>query len=257
VNARPSRAALAAAAVLLAGCGADPTAAAPEAPEQREFVVLAAASLTEVLTALEDDFERLRPGADLVLSFGASSTLAQQVVAGAPADVFASASPATMKTVVDAGAADGEPQVFARNRLQLAVPPGNPGGVRGLADLAREDLDVALCAAQVPCGAAAEKALAAAGVAASVDTLEQDVKAVLAKVRMGEVDAGLVYVTDVRAAGDGVEGIAFPEAEAAVNDYPVAVLRDAPQPEDARAFVELLQATRGQQALEGAGFEVP
>ena len=223
-------------------------------PEQRQVVVLAAASLTEVLTSLEEGFEADRPGVDLVLSFGASSTLAQQVVSGAPADVFVSASPATMATVVDAGAADGDPVLVARNRLQLAVPAGNPGGVTGLQDLARPELDVALCAEQVPCGAAAVKALAAAGVVPSVDTFEQDVKAVLAKVRMGEVDAGLVYVTDVLAAGDQVEGI---DVRSDPVGYPAVVLADAPQPEDARAFLDLLRSDTGRAALEDAGFEVP
>ena len=190
----------------------------------------------------------------MVLSLGASSTLAQQVVAGAPADVLVTASPATMATVVEAGAADGEPVVVARNRLALAVPPGNPGGVTGLADLARPELAVAVCAEQVPCGAAAAKALAAAGVTPSVDTFEQDVKAVLAKVRLGEVDAGLVYVTDVRAAGADVEGLAV--ASDAV-DYPAVVLREAPQRQEARRFLDLLRSEQGRAALADAGFELP
>ena len=169
-------------------------------------------------------------------------------------DVFAAASPATMDVVVKAGDAR-EPVVFTRNRLVLAVPTGNPGGVRGLADLARTELDVALCAPQVPCGAAATSVLQRAGVTAAPDTLEQDVRAVLAKVRLGEVDAALVYRTDVLAAADEVEGIPFPEADTAVNDYLLAPLVEAPDPGTAQAFVAFVLSSEGQRALADAGFD--
>lgn len=225
-----------------------------------EVVVLAAASLTDAFTAIAEDFEAANPGVTVTLSFGASSALAQQIVAGAPADVFAAASPATMGDVVDAGAATGEPAVFVRNRLQIAVPAGNPGGVEGLADLADsadEDLTIALCAEQVPCGAAAARAFAAAGITPAPDTLEQDARATLTKVRLGEVDAALVYRTDVLVAGDEVEGIDFPEADAAVNDYPIVVLADAPHPSVAEAFVAHVRSETGRKALTDAGFELP
>src|SRR3712207_2319827 len=161
-----------------------------------------------------------------------------------------------MAVVVDAGLTD-DPQVFAANVLQLAVPAGNPADVTGLADLAREELTIAVCAPQVPCGAAAEDVFAAAGIAAAPDTLEEDVRAALTKVELGEVDAALVYTTDVAAAGDAVEGIDVPEAERAVNDYPIAVLADAPNPEAAAAFVQLVRSEEGRQALAGAGFRIP
>lgn len=231
-----------------AGGGTDATAG--------RVVVLAAASLTGTFTELADRFEYEHPGADVVLSFGGSSSLAQQVVAGAPADVFAAASPTTMATVEQAGDAT-DTVVFARNTLEIAVPPGNPGKVSRLADLGDSRRTVALCAPQVPCGAAAAQLFAAAGVQAAPDTLEQDVKAVLTKVELGEVDAGLVYRTDVIAAGDAVRGVAVPEASRAVNDYPVAVLKDAPNPRAARAFVELLRSPVGRTELSRAGFEVP
>jgi molybdate transport system substrate-binding protein len=159
-----------------------------------------------------------------------------------------------MQVVTDAGDASG-PTVFARNRLQIAVPEDDPGGVQGLADLARPELTIALCAKQVPCGAAAEKAFAAAGLTPAPDTLEQDVKAALSKVVLGEVDAALVYRTDVLAAGGDVRGIAFPEAEQAVNDYPVVALTRAPNAAAARAFVERVLSPAGQRVLADAGFD--
>ncbi|MDQ4008631.1 MAG: molybdate ABC transporter substrate-binding protein, partial [Actinomycetota bacterium] len=206
------------------GCaGAEPTeerhTAGASGRISGEVVVFAAASLTEVFGRLGREFEAAHPGVQVAFSFGGSSSLGPQVVAGAPADVFAAASRQTMARVAAGGATDRRPVLFARNRLQIAVPPGNPGDVHGLADFARDELALALCAPQVPCGAAARRALSAAGVRARPDTLEQDVKAVLTKVELGEVDAGLVYRSDVRAAGDRVHGIGFPAAAQAVNDY--------------------------------------
>lgn len=238
--------------LLLAACGGG----APAAPP-RTVTVLAATSLTEVFTTLGRDFEAERPGTTVVLSFAGSSSLAQQVNAGAPADVFAAASMATMRTVVDAGNAAGEPVVFARNRLVIAVPRGNPRGVAGLADLARPGVKVALCAPPVPCGAAARTALAAAGVALTPVTLEQDVKATLAKLRLGEVDAALVYRTDTVAAGDEVTAVEFPESAAAVNEYPVVALAEAPNPGGAAAFVAYVRSPAGVAALTAAGFQPP
>jgi molybdate transport system substrate-binding protein len=144
-----------------------------------------------------------------------------------------------------------------RNKLMIAVPKGNSGGITGLADFADDAKTIALCAEEVPCGGAARKALDAAGVTARPDTLEQDVKAVLTKVSLGEVDAALVYQTDVRAAGDEVEGIAFPEADKAINDYPIAVLGDAPNAEGGQAFVDLVLSAEGAEVLSRAGFEKP
>jgi molybdate transport system substrate-binding protein len=249
------------AALALTGCGgaADGTGTAqgsgPAAPGGT-LTVFAAASLTDVFSGLGEQLEADSPGLDVRFTFAASSALAAQVTQGAPADVFASANEPQMAVVTDAGLAE-EPQVFAANVLQVAVPAGNPAGVTGLPDLAREDLTVAVCAPQVPCGAAAADVLAAAGVAAAPDTLEEDVRAALTKVELGEVDAALVYTTDVAAAGEAVEGIDVPEAERAVNRYPIAVLREAPDPQAAAAFVELVRSERGQRALADAGFRTP
>lgn len=219
--------------------------------------VFAAASLTESFTELGDGFMEANPDVTVTFNFAGSSGLAGQITAGAPADVFAAASPTTMQTVVDAGDNADEPRVFVRNTLQIAVPPDNPGGITGLDDFADADLTLALCAPEVPCGAAAEKVFAAAGITAAPDTLEPDVKAALSKVELDEVDAALVYTTDVIAAGDGVEGIEFPESAEAVNDYPITVLTEAPNSEAGQAFVEYVLSEEGQQVLTDAGFDRP
>lgn len=263
---RRVRAAVAACAVaaLLAACtgpGASPAGGRSSGdgggPLEDRVTVLAASSLTDLLGRLADSFHAEHPGTDVALSFGGSSTLAQQVVQGAPADVLVTASEETMAPVVAADLVRGTPQVVATNVLELAVPQGNPGGVRGLADLADPGLRVALCAPQVPCGAVSAEVLDRAGVTAAPDTLEGDVRAVLSKIELGEVDAGLVYATDVRAAGDAVQGIAVPEAAQVPTSYPVAVLADAPHPRAGAAFADLLASPQGRAALRDAGFSEP
>ncbi|GAA5059458.1 molybdate transport system substrate-binding protein [Thermocatellispora tengchongensis] len=249
---------LALAGVTACGSGRPAASASPSAPASgaKEVTVFAAASLTGTFTELGKAFEAANPGTTVRFNFGSSATLAQQIVQGAPADVFAAASPATMKTVTDAGLASA-PATFVRNRLQIAVPAGNPAGVDELKDLADPKVKVALCAPQVPCGAAAVKALEAAGLKVTPVTLEQDVKATLTKVELGEVDAALVYTTDVIASGGEVRGIAFPEAGQAVNDYPIAALAKAPAGDLAGRFVDLVLSQRGKDVLIKAGFEAP
>ncbi len=257
---------LGAAAVMLlalAGCTSSSGGAGPSGPTGSgtevtgSIVVLAAASLAESFTELGTAFEAEHPGTRVRFSFAASSELASQIAAGAPADVFAPASPATMAQVVEAGDASDEPAVFVRNTLEIAVPAGNPAGVTGLADFARPALTVALCAPEVPCGAASATVFDLAGLTPAPDTLESDVKAALSKVRLGEVDAALVYRTDVLAAGDEVEGIEFPESARAVNDYPVTVLAGSENPATARAFVDLVRSPAGAAVLSAAGFDLP
>nr|WP_239542525.1 molybdate ABC transporter substrate-binding protein [Micromonospora terminaliae] len=238
----------------LTGCGgADDE---PSAGTGGTVTVFAAASLTESFTKLGKDYEATHPGTRLVFNFAGSAALATQITQGAPADVFAAASPATMKTVTDAGEAAGTPAVLVRNQLVIAVPKGNPDRVVGLADLARPGVKVALCAEQVPCGAAAKTALAAAGVRLAPATLEQDVKGALAKVKLGEVDAALVYRTDVRAAAE-LDAVEFPESARAVNDYPIVVLKHAGNPDGARGFVDHVRSAAGLAALTAAGFQAP
>ncbi|MGY1754066.1 molybdate ABC transporter substrate-binding protein [Blastococcus sp. SYSU D01042] len=244
------------AAVLLAGCGGAEEEAA-DGGLAGTLTVFAAASLTDVFTGLGEQLEADHPDLDVRFTFAGSSQLATQIGQGAPADVFASAAEPQMAVVTDAGLADGDPEVFTENVLEIAVPEGNPAEVGGLADFGRAELALAVCAPEVPCGAAAGDVFAAAGVTARPDTLEEDVRAALTKVQLGEVDAALVYATDVRAAGDRVEGIAFPEAEQAVNRYPICALAAAPNPDAARAFLALVTSDEGQQALADAGFRAP
>jgi molybdate transport system substrate-binding protein len=222
-------------------------------------VVFAAASLTEAFTALGEDFEAQHPGASVTFNFGSSAALAQQIAAGAPADVFAAANQAAMGVVSEAGQVDGEPVVFARNSLRIAVPAGNPAGITGLADFARQDLTVALCAPEVPCGALSAQVFEAAGITPAPDTLEQDVKAALVKVERDEVDCALVYRTDIAAAaaaGGAVDGIDFPGSAEVVTEYPIATLQAAPNPAGARAFTDLVLSADGRDRLAAAGFDV-
>lgn len=247
------------AAALLSGCGAAGAGSAPDGSGRTSdgvVTVFAAASLAEAFGDIGRGFQQDHPGTTVTFNFGASSALAQQIVSGAPADVFAAAAPAAMTTVTGTGRGPA-PRVFARNRLEIVVPPGNPGDVTGLSDFARRELTIALCEAQVPCGTASRAALAAAGVTPLPDTLEQDVKAVLSKVRLGEVDAGLVYRTDVRAASSSVRGIGFAEADRAVNDYPIATLAGSRAPAAAAAFVDYVLSGEGRKALAAAGFDAP
>ncbi len=226
-------------------------------PATGDLTVLAAASLTEVFTKLGERFKAANPGVNLRFSFGASSALAQSIVSKAPADVFAAASPATMKTVTDAGDAVGTPTIFVKNELQIATPKNNPGGITGLADFGKSALRIVVCAQVVPCGAAAEKVFTAAGVSAAIDSFEQDVKGVLTKVTSGEADAGLVYRTDVKSAGDSVVGISFPESANAINDYPIVALTESKNANGAAAWIAFLAGDEAKAAFQEAGFQVP
>jgi molybdate transport system substrate-binding protein len=239
--------AVAAAVALLAGCAAPPS---------TTVTVLAAASLTDALDEAAVAFEATHPGIEVSVGYGGSSALAEQIVSGAPADVFFAADESTMQTVVDAGLASA-PEVVLANTLELVVPAGNPGDVASLTDLADPSLVVALCDPSVPCGSAAVSLLKLAGVAASIDTFEDDVRAVLTKVALGEVDAALVYRTDVLAAGETIEGIEIPLADQVVNRYPVAVLSAAANPDAAQQFIDYLRSADGREVFERAGFVAP
>lgn len=226
------------------------------ASEGTTVTVFAAASLQSTFTTLAEDFEAANPGMEVTLSFAGSSDLATQLSAGAPADVFASADTATMDRLVQEGLIDGTPVDFASNTLMIAVPPGNPAEVADFGDLADSTTRVVLCAPQVPCGAAAAQAQQAAGITVNAVSEESSVTDVLGKVRSGEADAGLVYVTDVLAAGDAVEGIDFDESDQAVTTYPVAALTDG-NVDAARDFLDLVTGPEGQRLLSAAGFGAP
>src|SRR5215475_13008697 len=246
----------------VSACGGSTPATTPTATSGAPTVtgninVFAAASLTEAFNQIGKDFEAANPGAKVTFNYAGSSTLATQINQGAPADVFASAAPANMKTVTDAGNGDGTPTTFVKNQLVIAVPKGNPKGIQGLADLTKPGVKVALCAAQVPCGAAANKALSAAGVKLTPVTLEQDVKSALSKVKLGEVDAALVYRTDAKADVSDVDGLEFPESAQAINVYPIVVLKNAPNKTAAQAFVAYVLSDKGKAVLSQAGFQAP
>ncbi|MFI1995940.1 molybdate ABC transporter substrate-binding protein [Actinoplanes sp. NPDC020271] len=240
----------------LAGCGG--TSDTPAASNSSGGVtgpvdVFAAASLTESFTTLGKHFEAAHPGATVKFNFAGSSALATQINQGAPADVFASAAPKNMQAVTDAVA----PTTFVRNQLVIAVAKGNPKQIAGLSDLTGPGLKVALCAEAVPCGAAATTALDASGVKLTPVTLEQDVKAALSKVKLGEVDAALVYRTDAKASAADVDAIEFPESARATNEYPIAVLKEATNAAGAQAFVDYVLSADGIKVLTDAGFQAP
>ncbi|MEX1279606.1 MAG: molybdate ABC transporter substrate-binding protein [Acidimicrobiia bacterium] len=245
----PSVALLTAAVLATAACGGDGV--------EDEILVSAAASLTDAFGEVARAFEAANPGTDVVLNLAGSSALREQILEGAPADVFASANRSNMDGLVDADAVTGEPRIFARNRMQIAVPAGNPAGVEGLDDLGDDALLIGLCAEEVPCGGFGREVLANAGVDPAVDTDEPDVRSLLTKLELGELDAGLTYVTDVVSAGGGVEGIEIPDDVNVVADYPIAVLAGAPNPDGAAAFVEFVLSGEGAEILRGFGFDTP
>jgi molybdate transport system substrate-binding protein len=257
VTARTVAGCVAAASLLLAlaGCGGE-NGGAPAA-QGRTLNVFAAASLKDTFGTLEKQFEQAEPGTDVTLTFAGSSDLATQIAQGAPADVFASADDNNMKKVTDPGLTAAAPQRFATNALQIAVANGNPKGIRSLQDLANPATTTVLCAPQVPCGSAAQKVEKAGGVDIRPVSEEQDVKSVLSKVTSGNADAGLVYVTDVTAARGQVQGVSFAEASSAVNNYPIAVLKDAQDADLATRWVQLVTGPQGRQVLETAGFGAP
>jgi len=224
-------------------------AACSTADQPGTLTVLAAASLTEAFGELGRTFEATHPDVHVALTFAASSTLARQVVEGSPGDVLATADEAAMAPVVAAGRVAAAPTVFARNRLAIAVAPGNPQRVSGLADLAGPGLTVVLCAPEAPCGRAAAEALRRAAVDLRPESLEENVRAVVSRVALGEADVGLVFATDVPAAG--VEAVAVPDGQNVTTAYPVAVVCDTAA---ARAFVDHVLSTDGQQVLARFGF---
>ncbi|MEQ3550359.1 molybdate ABC transporter substrate-binding protein [Pseudonocardia nematodicida] len=248
---------------LLAACGGGGGDAGGEAGQGDQaqaggpLTVFAAASLTGTFEELEREFEAANPGTDVTFNFAGSSTLAQQITQGAPADVFASADQSNMDKVTEPELTEGEPTLFATNTLQIAVAPQNPKDVTSLETLTQPDLRTVICAPQVPCGAATERVEQAAGVDIPAVSEEQDVKAVLQKVQTGNADAGLVYKTDVAASGGQVEGVDFPQASEAVNDYPIAVLKSTRNAELAQRWVEFVTGDEGKRVLEAAGFGSP
>ena len=235
----------------------DPDAAEPGGDGGTTLTVFAAASLTSSFEQLGESFEKSHEGVQVDFNFAGSSDLVAQVQSGAPADVFASADEANMEKLTADDLQGSDPELFATNTLEIVTPPDNPADVQSLEDLADPDINLVICAPEVPCGAASQSVAEAAGVTLEPDSEEQSVTDVLGKVTSGEADAGLVYVTDVITAGDAVQGIEFPESASVVNSYPIATVADSENADLAQEFVDLVLSDEGQQVLADAGFGQP
>ncbi|WP_084157207.1 molybdate ABC transporter substrate-binding protein [Haematomicrobium sanguinis] len=241
---------------VLSACSSPTPASTQAAP--KEITIYAAASLTESFNEIAEAFNTQNPQYAIApISYDGSATLATQINSGAPLDVFASADMANMDKVIDAGKNDGDARVFARNILSIVVAKDNPQGIASLADLTKPGVKTVLCAPEVPCGAASTKLLDANRVEVNPVSEEQNVKAVLTKVSTGEADAGLVYVTDVNAAGDAVSGVSVPNADQFANDYYIAKIVDSNNPKGAQAFIDYLLSAQGQDVLARYGFKAP
>jgi len=245
-------------AVAVAGCSSSSTSSpsAGSSPSTGTITVFAAASLMGTFTQLGKQFEAAHKGDTVKFSFGPSSGLSTEITSGAPADVFASASPKNMQEVVSAGDASS-PQNFAKNTMEVAVPPNNPANVSSVADLAKKSVKVALCQPQVPCGVVTAEVFKNAGITVKPVTLQPDVKSVLTQVETGNVDAGMVYVTDVMAAGSKVKGVTIPASMNASTLYPIATIKGSKHESIAKEFVDYVLSPAGQQVLTAAGFEKP
>jgi molybdate transport system substrate-binding protein len=226
-------------------------------PVTGEITVFAAASLTGAFADIGRDFMAAHPGTKVTFSYDGSSALAQQIVQGAPADVFASADTANMAKLTQSGLDEDPARTFATNALSIIVPSGDPKRITGLGDLARPGLKVVLCAPAVPCGAYAAQVLAAAGVTVTPVSLEQNVKGVVTKVTAGEADAGIVYATDVAAAGGAAQAVSIPAEHNVVARYPVAIVKGSKHLRTAEAFVDYLLGSQGQGVLARYGFGPP
>jgi molybdate transport system substrate-binding protein len=249
-------AALLALALPLAACGSDGGSDAGGS-EPTTLTVYAAASLTSTFEEIGKKFEAEHDGVKVEFDFGGSSDLVTQIQEGAPADVFASADTANMGKLADADLAGDDPENFATNTLEIATPPDNPAGVASFQDLAKKGLQLVICAPEVPCGAATQTMADNLSVTLKPVSEEQSVTDVLAKVTSGEADAGVVYVTDVTAAGDAVAGVTFPESGDVVNTYPIAPVKGSDAEDLADDFVEFVLGDTGQGILADAGFGQP
>jgi molybdate transport system substrate-binding protein len=240
----------------VAGCSSSKSSTKSDSGLSGSITVYAASSLTEAFNLLGLQFQSAHKGTKITFSYGASGTLATQITQGAPVDVFASAAPKNMDTVVTAGDASN-PVNFVKNTGEIAAAPGNPAKIASVADLAKAGVKVALCEPTVPCGVVATSVFKNANVTVKPTASEPDVKSTLAVVESGEVDAGIVYVTDVKAAGSKVVGIEIPAAQNATTEYPIAALKGSKNAALAKAFVDFVTSTDGQKVLSAAGFLAP
>lgn len=240
--------------LLAAGCSSGAQGAVPTTPEQETVTVLAAASLTEPFTELADAYQKAHPAVSIRTSFGSSTTLAQQVAQGAPADLVAFAGTNAVAQLPAMHQDPSRATIIARNTLEIATPPDNPGAVDTINDLAHHDVRVVLCVATAPCGMAADGLFEVARVVPNVVSRDVDVKATLAKVRLGEVDAAVVYHSDVVSAGDAVRGVPITVPGNPVLPYPLIRLTDSAA---TRAFADYVAGPAGRAALARHGFMAP
>lgn len=231
----------------LAGCSGD--------KGKTKLTVFMASSLSGTFTTLEAQFEKAHPDVDVVLSSNSSTTLAQQITDGAPADVIATADQASITIVSDAGDTASDPVQFATNTLVIAVPPSNPGDVTGIDSL--NSASFVMCEVSAPCGAAAQEMLQNAGISAKPKSFEPDVASTLAKIETGDVDAGIVYVTDAKGAAGQVEAISIPSTDNVVNPYFIAAVKGSKQATLAQDWINLVRSAQGQSVLQKAGFGKP
>jgi len=260
---KPLTVACAASAVLvLAACGSSAGgsssgASAASGKPSGQLVVFAATSLTDAFAKIGAQFEKANPGVTVKFNYDGSSTLATQITQGAPADVFASAAPANMSTVTDGGDATGTPQVFTRNTAEIMVEKGNPLHIESVKDLADDKIKVAVCAPEVPCGALAQEVFKNAGVTVKPVSEETNVGGVVTKVTLGEVDAGVVYVTDVKENESKASGVTVPADQNSITDYPIVQVKGAPNVTAAKAFISYVLGPNGQKVLASFGFLPP
>lgn len=251
------RVAVAVAAVLLTACGSsgENSSASPSAtPLSGTVSVFAAASLTEAFNALGTSFQGANSGVTMKFNFAGTPTLVTQIEQGAPVDVFASADTTNMDKLTGDGFTAGTPQVFARNKLEIVVASGNPKGITGLADLAKSGVIYITEGPTVPAGKYALQALKMAGVTVTPKSLETDVKSVVGKIELGEADAGIVYTTDVTAAGNKVQGVPVPDADNVIATYPIVAVKATTNAAAANAFVAYVLSAAGQAKLQSFGF---
>nr|WP_231988520.1 molybdate ABC transporter substrate-binding protein [Mycobacterium sp. 1274761.0] len=234
----------------LAGCGSSDQ-------DKQSIVVFAAASLKKSFTEIGERFKAGNPSSSVDFNFAGSADLVTQLAQGAKADVFASADTKNMVKAEQAELVAGKPVNFASNRLTIVTAPGNPKRVASFADLTTPGVSVVVCASEVPCGSATDRVENVTKIELRPVSEETSVTDVLNKVTSGQADAGVVYVTDALAAGDKVATVNFVESVAAVNTYPIAVLKDAPKPDLAKKFVDLVTGEYGQKVLSEAGFAKP
>ena len=253
-------------ALVAAACGssskssASSTSAPPTTAASKlsgDLTVFGAASLTKAFGDLKTALATSDPNLKLAYNFAGSQALVQQIQNGAPADVFASADTKNMQKLVDANLVEA-PTNFAGNKLMIGVAPGNPKNIKTLADTEKSGVTLVLADKSVPAGNYARQAYAKAGLPAPKPVSnELDVKSTLAKVESGDADAAVVYVTDVKAAGDKVEGVEIPDNQNIPASYPIAVVKATKDPQAAHAFVDEVVSGQGRQALQKAGFLPP